>query len=88
MRIPTARSNRNQILKNFADMPDRQRIMSFVWDESRFAILETVRHFFRQPNGEGTIFHSVPEPHGHLHIFDRESPRLRVDLCIDHYSFR
>ena len=62
--------------------------MSFIWDESRFAILEALGHFFRQPDSECTIFYSVPESHGHIHIFESESPRLRVDLGIDHYSFR
>src|SRR5262249_11222649 len=78
----------NQVLKNFAHMANRQRVMSFILNESRFAVRETVRHFFRQPNGKSAIFYSMPQSHGHTHIFDRESPRLRVDLCIDHYPLR
>src|SRR6266511_1863799 len=36
-------------------MADRQRIMSFVLNESRFTVRETVRDFFRQPNSESAI---------------------------------
>src|SRR4029077_8186916 len=79
--------NGNQILKNLAHMADRQRIMSFVLNESRFAIRETVCDCFRQPNGESAIFHSMPESHRHAYIFDRESPRLRVNPCVDQYAF-
>ena len=80
-------SNGNQILKNLAHMADRQRIMSFVLNESRFAIRETVRDFFRQPNGESAIFYSMPESHRHAYILDRESPRLHVNPCVDQYAF-
>src|SRR5881392_2938339 len=73
------RLNGNQVLENFAHMANGQRIMSFVLNESRFAIRETVRDFFRQPNGESAIFYSMPQSHGHAYIFDRESPRLRSE---------
>src|SRR5262245_18532911 len=79
--------NGNQVLKNFAHMANRQRIVSFVFNKSGFASWKTVRDLLRQPNGESAIFYSMPEPHGHLYIFYRESPRLRVNLCVDHYPF-
>src|SRR5262245_20042815 len=82
------RSNGNQVLKNFAHMANWQRVMSFVLNESRLAVRKTVRDFFRQPNGESAIFYSMPKSHRHANVFDRESPRLRVNLCIDHYPFR
>src|SRR5215831_2205619 len=69
-------------------MANRQRIMSFVLNEPRFAIRETVRNFLRESNSESAIFYSMPESHGHAYIFDRESPWLGVDLRIDHYPFR
>ena len=53
--------NGNQILENLAHMADRQRIMSFVLNESRFAIRETVRDSSRQPNGESAIFYSMQD---------------------------
>src|SRR5205814_10387012 len=81
------RLNGNQVLENFAHMANGQRIMSFVLNESRFAIRETVRDFFRQPNGESAIFHSMPESHRHAYILHRESPRLRVNPCVDQYAF-
>src|SRR6516164_2757513 len=61
--------------------------MSFVLNESSFAIWKTVRDFFREPNSESAIFYSMPKSHRHAYVFDRESPRLRVDLGIDHYPF-
>src|SRR6476660_3505245 len=76
----------NQILKNLAHVADRQRVMSFVLNESRFAIRETVGDFFRQPNVESAIFYSMPEPHRHAYIFDRESPRLRINPCVGQYA--
>src|SRR4029453_2979783 len=68
-------------------MTNWQRVMSFVWNESSFAIRKTVRDFFSEPKGEGAIFSSMPESHGHAYIFDSKSPRLRVYLCIEHYPF-
>src|SRR6476620_4384970 len=67
-------------------MADRQRIMSFVLNESRFAIRETVRDCLREPNGESAIFYSMPESHRHAYILDRESPRLRVNPCVEQYA--
>src|SRR5262245_17903988 len=69
-------------------MANRQRVMSFILNESGLAIWKTVGDFFRQLNRESAILYSMPESHGHMNIFDRESPRLRVNLCIDHYPFR
>src|SRR5207247_10855074 len=69
-------------------MADRQRVMSFILNESGFAIRETIRDFFRQPNVESAIFYSMPESHGHAYIFDRESPRLRVNPRIDQHPLR
>src|SRR5215211_7341655 len=68
-------------------MTDRQRIMSFILNESRFAIRETVRDCFRQPDGESTVFHAMPESHRHAYILDRESPGLRVNPCVDQHAF-
>src|SRR5215510_8154359 len=81
------RLNGNQVLKNFAHMANRQRVMSFLLNKSRFAIRETVCDFFCQPNGESAIFYSMPESHRHVYLFDRESPRLRVNPCVDQYAF-
>ena len=80
--------NGNQVLKNFMHMANRKRIMSFALNKSGFAIWKTVGDLLGQPNSESAIFYSMPESHGHVYIFDRESPRLRVNLCIDHYPFR
>src|SRR4029077_15552785 len=77
----------NQILKNLAHMADWERIMSFVLNKSRFAIRETVCDCFRQPNGESAIFYSMPESHRHAHVFERKSPRLRVNPRVDQYTF-
>ena len=60
--------------------------MPFVLNESYFAIRETVRDSFRQPNVESAIFYSMPEPHRHAYIFDRESPRLRINPCVGQYA--
>src|SRR5437660_10998192 len=73
--------NGNQVLKNLAHMADRQRIMSFVLNESRFAIRETVRDCFRQPNGESAIFYSMPESHRHGYILARQSSWRRTTRC-------
>src|SRR5262249_31283789 len=81
------RLNGNQILKNLMHTTDRQRIMTFVLNEARFAIWQTACDFFRKANRESAIFLSVPESHRHAHIFDREPPRLRVNLRIWHYAF-
>src|SRR3954453_12533413 len=81
------RLDRNQILKNLAHMADRQRIMSFVFNESRFAIRKTVCDFFRQPNGESAIFYSMPKSHRHAYVFDRKPPWLRINPCVGQYAF-
>src|ERR1041384_946600 len=61
--------------------------MSFVRNESCFAMRKPIRNLFRQPNGESTIFYSMPKSHWCLNIFDRESPGLRINLCVDHHPF-
>ena len=79
--------NGHQILKNLVHVANRQRVMSLVLNESRFAIRETIRDFFREPNGESTIFYSMPKSDRHTHIFESESPRLRINLSIGQYAF-
>src|SRR5215831_4165908 len=61
--------------------------MSFVLNKTRLAIRQTVCEFFRKTNGESAVFLSVPKSHRHAHIFDRESPRLCVNLRISHHTF-
>src|SRR5262245_49740328 len=69
-------------------MANRQRIMSFVFDEPRLTIRETACDVLRESNGKSAVFCSWPESHRNANIFGRKSPRLCVDLCVDHYSFR
>lgn len=69
-------------------MANWQRVMPLVRHESCLAIWKTACHFLRQSHGESAIFHSMSKAHRHLDIFNRESPRLRINLRIDHHSFR
>src|SRR5438477_227289 len=76
-----AKSAANRRENQPAQVESFESIVFFSWRNA-------LDNFARQPNGESAIFYSMPQSHRHAYIFDRESPRLRVDLCIDHYSFR
>src|SRR5207249_2513917 len=54
---------------------------------ARFTIRQTLCDFFRQKKRKCPVLFSVPKPHRHIDIFQPETPRLGINLCVNHYAF-
>ena len=60
--------------------------MPGIFNDTRGTIWQTCRNIFRQPVGKTSILFSVPEPHRNAYFLQRKSPRLGIDLGIEHHS--
>src|SRR5438067_11961927 len=54
---------------------------------ARVLISHTLYDSFRQTNRNCPVLFAVPKPHRYIDIFQPETPRLGINLCVNHYAF-
>src|SRR5207248_8964456 len=54
---------------------------------ARVTIRQTLCDFFRQTKRKCPVLFSVPKAHRYIDIFQPETPRVGINLCVTHYAF-